>query len=454
MPNDMVGTMIGAGSSGDEFRKSAVLENGVPESWTNHAGAMISGNAVLDRAGRMMERLRYRSGQNLPADNEEKTVPEVAELLKIRPAVVRAICALCRSMPAMMQVFDGRGQIFDVSDAWLDLMGYRREEVVGQSIISYIDASARDQVQRGIIVALHRSQRCENMPLRLVSRLGDIIEVSFSASPDLGLECPIPLHIGVMHPMGLAPATDPWAAHGHGQAVITMLGGLAHSFNNILQVIQSSLELAYDGERWTDDAPSLLNTASDAVERGAAITHQLMSYSLQQFLRPQRLSLNHLLRELIPAWATSKLGAGIVTDIPREEFQVSADREFLHAALGNLVVNAAEATCSNQGIRVHLERRRAVEPLPDHHDYAVIQVSDCGSGIHPALLPYVCLPFISTKSKFGAGLGLAMVQGFARQSGGELFINSVAGEGTTVELWLPLLAAHTVQTREWAEASA
>jgi PAS domain S-box-containing protein len=223
------------------------------------------------------------------------------------------------------------------------------------------------------------------------------------------------------------------------EATHRLTAGVAHDFNNMLQALMGALEMLLI-EVESDSTREYAEIALAAAQRGAALTQRLLAFTRQQALQPSPVDadrliggMSALLAPTLPpqvSLAVSQACAPIIT---------LADPAQLEAALVNLVVNAAEAM--PQGGQVELGAAIATHvagldlPLGT---YAVFSVSDSGTGMTPEILQQACEPFFTTKGPSGSGLGLSMVQGFARQSGGDLSIDSEPGRGTTVRIWLPL----------------
>ncbi len=232
------------------------------------------------------------------------------------------------------------------------------------------------------------------------------------------------------------------------EAIGTLAGGIAHDFNNMLSIIQGNLEMM----QMTDNDTMREAFASEAVTacwRGAALTRQLLSLGRTSMLEPQRLDpgqaifeVERLVRRVVPA------GIGLSAEADPELPPVLADETTLQAALLNLAINARDAM--PDGGHMHFEARcvPAEGPRPDwlpQGEFVALSVSDTGEGIPEPILGKVFDPFFSTKPKGrGTGLGLAMVDGFARQSNGHARAESPPGEGTCVTLYLPARAAHRV----------
>lgn len=232
------------------------------------------------------------------------------------------------------------------------------------------------------------------------------------------------------------------------EAVGQMAGGLAHDFNNLLTVIVGNLELMEPhlaGKRLDD----LLQRIQEAAASGADLTQRLLAFSRQLPLDPQTIKLNALVvrtSELLRR--TIGQNINLSTVLPTTLWDVTADPPQIESALTNLAINARDAMPN--GGRLLIETRNvtvdteAVEAGLDLKpgDYVATTVSDTGMGIPPEIRARVFEPFFTTKPKGrGTGLGLAMIYGFAKQSGGLVTVYSEVGHGTTVTFYLPKAAS-------------
>jgi PAS domain S-box-containing protein len=228
------------------------------------------------------------------------------------------------------------------------------------------------------------------------------------------------------------------------EAVGQLTGGVAHDFNNILQVIQGNLEVVRRLAANEAD-PALRNcidSALQATHSAAQLTHRLLAFSRLQPLEPAVLDVNRLIAEMAEL-IRHTLGETIVVDTRLDErlWPTFADRNQLESALLNLVVNARDAM--PQGGRLAVETQNieiaegGVDDVPPGQ-YVTLAVIDDGTGIPRPLLGKVFEPFFTTKEPGkGSGLGLSMVYGFVQQSGGQVRIQSEPGAGTTVKMFLP-----------------
>jgi PAS domain S-box-containing protein len=228
------------------------------------------------------------------------------------------------------------------------------------------------------------------------------------------------------------------------EAIGQLTAGVAHDFNNLLQAMMSILELIDDDTGVPRETQEKVSSAIRIADQGATLTQQLLSFARKQVLAPRKINLGDCLTEFHRRLLSRALDPRIRIDLIIEPDlkPVLADETHLRSALLNIVINARDAMPSGGELRIEASGDSAVATSGSAEDdpdgFAVIRVSDTGSGIAPENLAKVCDPFFSTKGLNGTGLGLSMVHGFAKQSGGDLRIKSESGKGTCVEVWLPL----------------
>lgn len=234
------------------------------------------------------------------------------------------------------------------------------------------------------------------------------------------------------------------------KAVGQLTGGLAHDFNNLLAVIIGSLELASPG---SPDAPRI-SRALKAAERGALLTQRLLAFSRKQSLHPQAVAMQPLLENLTELLRHS-LPASLTLEIEAQQPAWAAwiDVGQLENALINLVMNARDAMEGRSGvIRIRTWNQRVTRSDGRRQDMVALEVADRGCGMSQEIKARVFDPFFTTKQTgSGSGLGLSMVYGFIRQSGGRVEIESAPEQGTTVRLHLPRASelAHDINAPEF-----
>jgi PAS domain S-box-containing protein len=230
------------------------------------------------------------------------------------------------------------------------------------------------------------------------------------------------------------------------EAVGQLTAGVAHDFNNLLQVISGALEVLQNEPQLTRRGVGCANLIERATSRGSTLTHRLLAFARKQALHPQDLAPEAVVIG-VTALLESLLGdhVGVEIDIDAGAWTVHADGAQLENCLVNLVLNGRDAMPNGGVIRI-LVRNEATHVAQQGNlsagEYVRFSVEDTGNGMDDETMSRALEPFFTTKPVGqGTGLGLSMVQGFARQSGGDVRIESVVGRGTTVSLWLPRAAA-------------
>jgi nitrogen-specific signal transduction histidine kinase/CheY-like chemotaxis protein len=233
------------------------------------------------------------------------------------------------------------------------------------------------------------------------------------------------------------------------EAVGRLAGGMAHDFNNILVVIKLSTEMLLAQVTPDHAFTKSLLQISNATDRAAALTKQMLAFGRQQMMQPRIISLNsvvidttHLLQRVIGE------DVELSTHLAESLENCKLDPDQVTQVIMNLAVNARDAM--PQGGMLHIETKNTTldETYAKEHPpvqpgrYVMLAVSDTGSGIDRALIPRIFDPFFTTKEVGkGTGLGLSIVYGIVKQSGGYIWVYSEPGQGTTFKLYFPATAA-------------
>jgi signal transduction histidine kinase/FixJ family two-component response regulator len=229
------------------------------------------------------------------------------------------------------------------------------------------------------------------------------------------------------------------------QAMGQLTGGIAHDFNNLLTVVMTNLELVQARLPVDSEVGARIDRAMWGANRGAALTQQLLAFARKQALVPMPIDLSAMLPDMASLLRRT-LGENIEvrTVDAAGLWPALADPAQVESTLLNLSLNARDAMPGGGRLTIEVANkvldadyaRQHAEVTPG--DYVMLAVSDTGSGMPPDVLIRAFEPFFTTKEEGrGTGLGLAMVHGFVKQSGGHINIYSEVGEGTTVRLYLP-----------------
>jgi signal transduction histidine kinase len=228
------------------------------------------------------------------------------------------------------------------------------------------------------------------------------------------------------------------------EAIGALTGGVAHDFNNVLQIISGNLQLLALQERGNENVQRRVSAAASAVERGAKLSSQLLAFARRQALSPTVMNPRRIFDGLSDLLQRA-LGETIVVQLklPDNPWSIKVDRNQLENAVLNLAINSRDAMNGDGRLNVFADN----VTLGAHDvagagiaggEYLRITVQDDGPGMLPEVLQRACEPFFTTKEDGrGTGLGLSMVFGFVRQSGGHLSIHSEIGVGTTVQMHFP-----------------
>ncbi len=229
------------------------------------------------------------------------------------------------------------------------------------------------------------------------------------------------------------------------EAVGQLTGGLAHDFNNLLTIIIGNLQLL-DGKVTTDEkSAKRLVEAQEAATKGSDLTRQLLAFARKQDLEPRDTAINEMVRGM-ESLVSRTIGENIELKVetmagdPRSLIDPSQ----LESAILNLAINARDAMPDGGKLTIETQAayldRFYAEKNPDvvPGQYVLVAVSDSGTGMAPELIEKVFQPFFTTKAAGkGSGLGLSMVYGFIKQSGGHIQVYSEVGHGTSIKMYLP-----------------
>ncbi len=339
------------------------------------------------------------------------------------------------------------GTILAVNPAWTVVLGLDERALLGTSVFSLVHPDDLDGA-RGAAAQLQAGESVSRFVTRYRHRDGSWRWISWTAVPGDGLINAVGRDITALREQqdALQRAEDSLRQAQKMEAVGQLTGGIAHDFNNLLTGIIGGLELLEQrlAAGRGAEAAAFLDVARNAADRAAALTHRLLAFSRRQALEPRPTDANGLvdgMAELV----RRTVGPAIRLDIRLQPalWPTLCDPHQLENAILNLCINARDAMpgggrlwieTSNTQLGAAAARERDMRP----GDYVSVAVTDEGSGMPPEVVARAFDPFFTTKPiGQGTGLGLSMIYGFARQSGGQARIHSAPGQGTTVRLHLP-----------------
>jgi PAS domain S-box-containing protein len=329
------------------------------------------------------------------------------------------------------------------------LYGYTADEIIGQHFSFFYTSEAREAAEPQHVLETTRTQGRFDTEAWRVRKGGTRFwaHVVIDAIPDEKGEFVgfTKITRDITERRTLELARDQLYQAQKMESVGQLTGGVAHDFNNLLTAVGGSLSLL---KHLTTErrALKLLDTAESAVARGARLTQQLLTFSRQHPMRPEKANLNELVASLASLLRhAAGEHAKISLDLSPLLWLCEIDRTQLQSALMNLVVNARDAisgrggTITIQTRNCNIDKTRAAT-IGDINSgrFVMLAVLDNGSGMSPETRAKAIEPFFTTKEiGRGSGLGLSQVYGFARQSGGQLEIDSELDRGTTMRIFLP-----------------
>jgi len=363
----------------------------------------------------------------------------------------------------LLGILGADGDFESTNPAWERALGWTPEEIRGTSIFQLIHPDDVDKVSAGLRdvadgePVLHFESRFRRTDggYRWLSWVAvSEADKFYCSARDVTQEREARTE--------LAAALDALRQSQKMEAVGQLTGGIAHDFNNLLTAISGSLELL--DNRLTQgrlsDAKRYITAAQGASKRAAALTHRLLAFARRQTLDPKSINVNRLIADM-EELIRGTVGPSIRVEVvgAADLWTTRVDPNQLENALLNLCINARDAMpeggslmieTSNQWVDDRAARERDVPP----GQYVTMSVTDTGIGMSAAVIARAFDPFFTTKPLgAGTGLGLSMIYGFARQSGGQVRIYSEVGHGATVCLYLPRHVGEAETTETQPELS-
>jgi len=329
-----------------------------------------------------------------------------------------------------LSVFDPRGRLVTANSRYHELLGLPESAVQPgvtlEALQSQIPAPLFSESGGALAARLNRERQYGSSTFELEFHDGRVVEVRSNLMPDGGF-------VTLYSDLTERRLVEAQLRQSQKMEVLGQLtGGVAHDFNNLLAALTGNLYLAQQDAALDETTRRFIDRAHRVAERGAALTERLLAFASRQQLIPSAVQVDRILADLADL-ITYSIGPGIQLDLnlQADDAAIWVDRAQLENALLNLALNARDAMA--QGGRLTLSSSVAAGQVH-------IVVRDTGGGIPSPLRGKIFEPFFTTKAGSGHGLGLSIVYGFVRQSGGDLQLESHVGEGTAFCLVFPLLA--------------
>jgi PAS domain S-box-containing protein len=357
--------------------------------------------------------------------------------------------SMADAMPALLWVDDAEGRSVFVNKPWLDYTGRRLEDELGDGWTAGVHPEDLET-----LTTAYDDARAQRTPFEVQYRLrqadGRYRWFFDRGTPRFGADGGFIGYIGVLLDISdLRNAQDELRQAQKMEAVGRLTGGVAHDFNNLLTVIIGNAEFLAEELAASDRLGTAARMILSGAERGAGLTRRMLAFARRQQLQPKRLEVHALVTGL-EGLLRRTLGEDIEVQIHRRDglWSTVADPAQLESALLNLAINARDAMPSGGKLTIEMANSHLDEDYAAANaeviagDYVMLAVSDTGTGMPPDVLEKAFEPFFTTKEVGkGSGLGLSMIYGFVKQSGGHVKAYSEVGQGTTVKIYLPRAGA-------------
>ena len=412
--------------------------------YLNHGSARAWSRDELDFTREVGERIRSAIARREAQLELQAFAESLAREVEVRTRERDRTWELSQDL---LGVANGQGYFESANPAWEEVLGWSRQELMAMPFRELVhpDDLAATEAE---LARLARGERTRGFENRYRAKDGSYRWLSWTAVPDGGLNYSAARDITEQKERAaeLEAAREQLRQSQKLEAVGQLTGGLAHDFNNLLAAIGGSLELmrrrGLEGRQ--ADLERYIGVAHGAVKRAAALTHRLLAFSRRQTLEPKSVNLNRLVNGMEDLLRRT-LGPGIALENVAAVglWNVHADPSQLENALLNLCINARDAMPEGGTLVIETANRWIDARSAPGRDlpagqYVSLTVSDNGVGMSAEVAARAFDPFFTTKPiGMGTGLGLSMIYGFAKQSGGQVRIYSEVGQGTSVSIYLP-----------------
>jgi len=430
-----------------------------------------TGKPVIAREEPLLDLRSGREGCQLttkvPLRNKEGKIigivgigRDITELKQFEDKLIedkRVIEAIMETAPVLIVLTDPEGRIILINKACEELTGYTHEEVKGKSIselflpeewVSVVKERFSNPLNPELLKPHQNPWITSSGEKRLIEWRCAPIELSGYVKPCiLGVGTDITEHKQLEEQFLQAQKME---------AIGRLAGGVAHDFNNMLTAILGYAQLAMEMLERENQIYSYIKEIAKAGERASSLTRQLLAFSRRQILQPQNLDLNNLISNL-EKMLKRLIGEDIeLVIVPGSDIGcIRADPGQLEQVIMNLVVNARDAMPGGGKLTIetlnvyldeaYLKTHAGVKP----GNYVMLAVSDTGIGMNKEVLSHMFEPFFTTKEVGkGTGLGLSTVYGIVKQSGGNIWVYSEPGKGSTFKIYLPVVEEMVGTVRE------
>lgn len=407
--------------------------------YLNHAEVREWSESELDFVRDVAARTRIAVERRRVEQKLEQLANSLERQVSERTAEVNR---LWRNARDLLVVTGEDGTIRSVNPAWTAVLGFPARESIGRRLGSFVW-----QEDAATFLAASRRAGVPDLDVRLRHLDGSVRWISWRIFAEEGLTFAYGRDVTAEREQAraLAEAEDQLRQAQKMESIGQLTGGVAHDFNNLLQVISGNLQLLGKDVAGNARAEQRVANAIGGVSRGSKLANQLLAFGRRQALEPKVINIGRFVMALEDLLHRT-IGEAIEIETIRSGglWNTFVDPSQIENAILNLAINARDAMNGIGKLTIEVGNAHIDDAYVRHHpdiktgQYVVIAVTDTGEGMSADVLGRAFEPFFSTKpAGRGSGLGLSMVYGFVKQSGGHVKIYSEPGEGTTVRIYLP-----------------
>lgn len=407
--------------------------------YLNHAEVRQWSESELDFVRDVAARTRIAVERRRVEQKLEQLANSLERQVSERTAEVNR---LWRNARDLLVVTGEDGTIRSVNPAWSVVLGFPARESIGRHLGSFVwpeDAAT--------FPTTNRRSGAPDLDMRFRHFDGSVRWISWRIFAEEGLTFAYGRDVTAQREQAqaLVEAEDQLRQAQKMESIGQLTGGVAHDFNNLLQVISGNLQLLGKDVAGNGRAEQRVANAIAGVSRGSKLANQLLAFGRRQALEPKVINIGRFVMALEDLLHRT-IGEAIEIETIRSGglWNTFIDPSQIENAILNLAINARDAMNGMGKLTIEVGNAHIDDAYARHHpdiktgQYVLIAVTDTGEGMQPDVLGRVFEPFFSTKpAGKGSGLGLSMVYGFVKQSGGHVKIYSEPGEGTTVRIYLP-----------------
>ncbi len=411
---------------------------------TVFVGMMMShGLKAVEAEQRLAEQERQLRSMLDEAKRSRQELANAMEELKHSAESLRKLSAVAEQSPASIIITDLDGNIEYVNPTFTDITGYTPEEVIGKNPRLVQSGETPLQVYEELWNTITQGGVWQG-ELRNRKKDGTLFWERAIISPIFAEDGSILRYLGIKEDITQQKTLEDQFRHAQKmEAIGRLAGGVAHDFNNKLQTILGSAELALHGDELPATLQEEIRAIKQAAEQSADLTRQLLAFARRQTYQPRIINLNESISDMTKV-LQRMIGSNIAVRWKpgANLWHVKLDPSQLDQILANLAVNSRDAmpetgtfTVATQNMHLSPDYAEQFQYIPAG-DYVLVTVSDTGCGMTKEVKERIFDPFYTTK-KHGTGLGLSTVYGIVNQNGGFVHIYSEVDVGTTVKLYFP-----------------